>query len=332
MILVPIIEKYSSFTKGEQQIADYILNNPEEALSKTASELASASHTSSAAIVRFSRKIGYDGYSDMKVGLAKYFSDRQHFEKDMIIQANDSYENCANKLITQIVEVCSSTADHIDYRVLSRVIAAINQASCVYLLGIGSSANVALDLQQKLLRNVNEALHLSDQEKGIVMDCLKKISIELEHAIDKHSKALIAMNIELLLNYCMRFYERQFITRSDANKDALTKFEQLLNEYFLSKLPMQEGLPSVKYFADKICLSSNYFGDMVKKETGKTPQEHIQDKVIEMAKEHITETDETVSQIAYTLGFQYPQHLCRLFKKRVGCTPNEYRTQQGQII
>ena len=179
---------------------------------------------------------------------------------------------------------------------------------------------------------VNEALHLSDQEKEIVMDCLKKISIELEHAIDKHSKALIAMNIELLLNYCMRFYERQFITRSDANKDALTKFEQLLNEYFLSKLPMQEGLPSVKYFADKICLSSNYFGDMVKKETGKTPQEHIQDKVIEMAKEHSAETDETVSQIAYTLGFQYPQHLCRLFKKRVGCTPNEYRTQQGQII
>ena len=179
---------------------------------------------------------------------------------------------------------------------------------------------------------VNEALHLSDQEKEIVMDCLKKINIELEHAIDKHSKALIAMNIELLLNYCMRFYERQFITRSDANKDALTKFEQLLNEYFLSKLPMQEGLPSVKYFADKICLSSNYFGDMVKKETGKTPQEHIQDKVIEMAKEHIAETDETVSQIAYTLGFQYPQHLCRLFKKRVGCTPNEYRTQQGQII
>lgn len=179
---------------------------------------------------------------------------------------------------------------------------------------------------------VNEALHLSDQEKEIVMDCLKKISIELEHAIDKHSKALIAMNIELLLNYCMRFYEQQFITSSNANKDALTKFEQLLNEYFLSKLPMQEGLPSVKYFADKICLSSNYFGDMVKKETGKTPQEHIQDKVIEMAKEHIVETNETVSQIAYTLGFQYPQHLCRLFKKRVGCTPNEYRTQQGQII
>lgn len=174
---------------------------------------------------------------------------------------------------------------------------------------------------------VNEALHLSDQEKELVMDCLHKINIELEHAIDKHSKALIAMNIELLLNYCMRFYERQFITRNVANKDALTKFEELLDEYFQSSLPMQDGLPSVKYFADKIYLSPNYFGDMIKKETGKTPQEHIQLKVIELAKERIAETDQTVSQIAYALGFQYPQHLCRLFKRRVGCTPNEYRAQ-----
>lgn len=179
---------------------------------------------------------------------------------------------------------------------------------------------------------VNEALHLSEQERGIVMDCLEKISMELEHAIDKHSKALIAMNIELLLNYCMRFYERQFISRSDANKDTLSRFEQLLDDYFQSSLPMQDGLPSVKYFADKICLSSNYFGDMIKKETGKTPQERIQEKIIELAKEHIAETDKTVSEIAYTLGFQYPQHLCRLFKKRTGCTPNEYRLQHGQLF
>lgn len=176
---------------------------------------------------------------------------------------------------------------------------------------------------------VNEALHLSDQEKEIVMDCLKKISLELEHAIDKHSKELIAMNIELLLNYCMRFYERQFITRNDANRDSLTRFEMLLNEYFQSGLPVQSGLPTVKYFAEKICLSSNYFGDMVKKETGKTPQEHIQEKLIELAKERIVETDETVSEISYGLGFQYPQHLSRLFKKRVGCTPNEYRMQNS---
>ena len=175
---------------------------------------------------------------------------------------------------------------------------------------------------------VSEALHLSDQEKKILFDCLEKISLELEHPIDKHSKGLIAMNIELLLNYCMRFYERQFITRNDANKDALTQFEQLLDDYFQSELPMQDGLPTVKYFADKICLSPNYFGDMVKKETGRTPQEHIQEKVIELAKGEIAGTEKTVSQIAYTLGFQYPQHLCRVFKKRVGCTPNEYRMQQ----
>lgn len=175
---------------------------------------------------------------------------------------------------------------------------------------------------------VNEALHLSDQEKEIILDVLAKINIELERAIDKHSKALITTNIELLLNYCMRFYERQFITRNHANKDSLTRFEQLLNDYFQSQLPMQEGLPSVKYLAEKICLSPNYLGDMVKKETGRTPQEHIQAKVLELAKANIIETDQTVSQIAYTLGFQYPQHLCRLFKKHVGCTPNEYR-QQG---
>lgn len=179
---------------------------------------------------------------------------------------------------------------------------------------------------------VNEALHLSEQERGIVIDCLEKISLELEHAIDKHSKALIAMNIELLLNYCMRFYERQFISRGDANKDALSRFEQLLDDYFQSNLPVQDGLPSVKYFADRICLSPNYFGDMVKKETGKTPQERIQEKVVELAKEHIADTDKTVSEIAYTLGFQYPQHLCRLFKKRTGCTPNEYRLQHGQVV
>lgn len=180
--------------------------------------------------------------------------------------------------------------------------------------------------------SVNEALHLSEQERVVITDGLKNISMELEHAIDKHSKSLISMNIELLLNYCMRFYERQFITRNEENRNALTKFELLLNEYFENELPAQYGLPSVKYFADKICLSPNYFGDMIKKETGKTPQEHIQEKIIDSVKERITSSNETVSEIAYTLGFQYPQHLCRLFKKRVGCTLNAYRSQQEQTI
>ena len=176
---------------------------------------------------------------------------------------------------------------------------------------------------------VNEALHLSEEERSIVMDCLKIIRMELEHGVDKHSKTLLVNHIELLLNYCMRFYERQFITRGKTNRDVLTRFENLLDEYFESTLAEQDGLPTVKYFADKLCLSSNYFGDMFKKETGKSPQEYIQEKVIELAKERISDTADTVSQIAYSLGFQYPQHFCRLFKKRVGYTPSEYRAQIG---
>ena len=176
---------------------------------------------------------------------------------------------------------------------------------------------------------VNEALHLSEEERSIVMDCLKIIRMELEHGVDKHSKTLLVNHIELLLNYCMRFYERQFITRGKTNRDVLTRFENLLDEYFESTLAEQDGLPTVKYFADKLCLSSNYFGDMFKKETGKSPQEYIQEKVIELAKERISGTADTVSQIAYSLGFQDPQHFCRLFKKRVGYTPSEYRAQIG---
>ena len=112
----------------------------------------------------------------------------------------------------------------------------------------------------------------------------------------------------------------------------LTRFEGLLDDYFEGELAERDGLPTVKYFADKLCLSSNYFGDMFKKETGKTPQEYIQEKVIELAKERMSDRRETVSRVAYSLGFQYPQHFCRLFKKRVGCTPNEYRAQNPSFI
>jgi AraC-like DNA-binding protein len=174
--------------------------------------------------------------------------------------------------------------------------------------------------------SVNEALHLSDEEKEVVKDCIRKIQIELEHAIDKHSKRLIAMNIELLLDYCMRFYERQFITRSVVNKDALVRFEQLIDDYFLHHA-QTEGLPSVAYFADKICLSANYFGDLIKKETGKSAIEYIQLKTMAIAKDMLTNSNKTVTEIAYELGFQYPQHFVRSFKKRIGCTPTEYRLQ-----
>ena len=170
-----------------------------------------------------------------------------------------------------------------------------------------------------------EALHLSETERETIMDCFRKIEDELEHNIDKHSRRLITANIGLLLDYCMRFYERQFTTREASNKDVVVRFERLLDEYFDSKAPQENGLPSVKYFADKACLSPNYFGDLIKKETGKTAQEYIQCRIIELAKERILEGVQTVSQVAYELGFQYPQHFSRLFKKHVGCTPNEYK-------
>lgn len=174
----------------------------------------------------------------------------------------------------------------------------------------------------------NEALHLSEEEKKIFRDCLEKIQLELIRPIDKHSKRLIAQNIQLLLDYCMRFYDRQFVTRNKVNKDTLVKFEELLDTYFQSDKPQVQGLPSVKYFADSVNLSPNYFGDLVKKETGRTAQEYIQNKLVNIAKEEILGSDKSVSEIAYRLGFQYPQHFTRIFKKNVGYTPKEYRELQ----
>lgn len=171
----------------------------------------------------------------------------------------------------------------------------------------------------------HEALHLSLRERTTIMDCLDKIRTELEHAIDKHSKSLIVMNIELLLSYCLRFYERQFITREAVNKDILQKFENQLDTYFTHHPAEEKGLPTVKYFADQAYLTPNYFGDLIKKETGKSAQEYIQYKLVERAKDLISETDLTMSEIAYELGFQYPQHFGRLFKKQAGITPNMYR-------
>src|SRR6478752_768902 len=172
----------------------------------------------------------------------------------------------------------------------------------------------------------NEALHLSERERKIVLDCLSKIEYELEHAIDNHSKRLIVSNIELFLNYCIRFYDRQFITRDNVHKGILERFENLLNDYFQTDKPQSIGLPSVAYCASELNLSSSYLGDLIKKETGKTAQEHIQSKVIDVAKERIFDQSKSVSQIDYELGFKYPQHFARLFKQRVGQSPNEYRT------
>ncbi len=171
----------------------------------------------------------------------------------------------------------------------------------------------------------NEALHLSARERQIVFDCFEKIEYELSQSVDKHSKRLIASTIELFLNYCERFYDRQFITRENINKGVLERFEELLNTYFISEKPSSIGLPTVSHFADELNLSSNYFGDLIKKETGKTAQEYIQNKIIDIAKDKIFDGNKTMSEIAYELGFKYPQHFSRLFKQRVGFAPNEFR-------
>jgi len=177
--------------------------------------------------------------------------------------------------------------------------------------------------------NVSEALHVSERERQLVLDSFSKIKFELEHSVDKHSKMLIANNIELLLNYCVRFYDRQFITRDNAHKGVLEKFESLLHDFFSSDKPQEVGLPSVAYCANELNLSPNYFGDLIKKETGKSAHEFIQLKLIDVAKERIFDTKRSVSEIAYGLGFKYPQHFTRVFKQYVGMSPMEYRSSMN---
>jgi len=172
---------------------------------------------------------------------------------------------------------------------------------------------------------VHEALHLSESERKIIYDCFMKIESELKQTIDKHSKTLIVANIDLFLSYCVRYYDRQFITRDNANKGILRRFETLLNDYFASEKPQLLGLPSVGYCAEQLNLSANYFGDLIKKETGKSAQEYIQLKLMDIGKEKIFDMSKSVSEIAYELGFKYPQHFSRSFKQHVGYSPNEYR-------
>ncbi|WP_352423018.1 helix-turn-helix domain-containing protein [Proteiniphilum sp.] len=175
--------------------------------------------------------------------------------------------------------------------------------------------------------NTNEALHLSAKERHLVLDLFSKINDELQHSVDKHSKTLIASSIELFLNYCERFYDRQFITREDVNKGILARFENLLKGYFSSDNPTEIGLPSVAYCAGELNLSANYFGDLIRKETGKSAQDYIQAKIIDVAKDKLFNSDKTINEIAYELGFKYPQHFSRMFKKTAGISPSEYRSK-----
>jgi AraC-like DNA-binding protein len=173
----------------------------------------------------------------------------------------------------------------------------------------------------------NEALHLSKKERKLVLNVFETIEDELRQNLDQHSKTLVISHLQLLLNYSTRFYDRQFITREHVNKGILEKFETLLNSYFSSEKPQNFGLPTVSYCAEELHLSANYFGDLIKKETGISALEYIQTKVIDVAKERIFDIDKSISEIAYELGFKYPQHFTRLFKQKVGMSPNIYRNQ-----
>lgn len=169
-----------------------------------------------------------------------------------------------------------------------------------------------------------EALHLSADEREIFLDCLDKISRELSHPVDHYSAALLSANIQLLLEYLHRFYDRQFITRHRANSDVLSRFERDLKSYFESSENL-DSIPTVAYFADRASLSPGYFGDLIKKETGLTAQEMISHHIVDVAKHRLAATSDDISVIAYNLGFQYPQHFTRLFKRLTGQSPRQYR-------
>ena len=173
----------------------------------------------------------------------------------------------------------------------------------------------------------NEALHLSDREREIVNHSFENIATEINQNIDRHSKKLIVANLELLLKYCSRFYDRQFITRESVNHGIIEQFESLLNEYIFGEKLKHEGLPSVAYFADELHLSANYFGDLIKKETGKSAQEYIQTKVTGIWPRRKIFDTQQISQPNRIMiwGFKYPQHFTRFFKLKVGVLPNEYR-------
>ena len=169
-----------------------------------------------------------------------------------------------------------------------------------------------------------EALHLSAQEVEVFRGVLTMIEQELHRAIDKHTRELIVSNIELLLNYCLRFYDRQFITREEINHGVVIKFLTLLDEYMNDKAKY-EGLPTVAYFADKCCLSNGYFGTLVKTETGRTAKDLINDRVLAKAKELLQSETITITEVSQRIGFEYPQHFVRFFKSLTGKTPSQWR-------
>lgn len=229
-----------------------------------------------------------------------------------------------------------------DYQEESLVFVAPGQVLTVekYLPGVHPKGKVLIFhpdfLKGSILNNIlndysffsyasNEALHMSKKEKNMIMNMFETIEDELHQNLDKHSKTLVVSHLQVLLNYSTRFYDRQFMTREHVNKGILERFESIINDYFNSEKLQTIGIPSVAYCAEQLHLSANYFGDLIKRETSASAQEYIQEKVIALAKQKIFDVNKSISTIAYQLGFKYPQHFTRLFKKKVGMSPIEYR-------
>lgn len=174
--------------------------------------------------------------------------------------------------------------------------------------------------------SVNEALHLSDKEKEVIIALFRNLEEELSNRIDEISQDIIVSQIELLLNYAHRFYKRQFITRKPANNTLLQNLETILDEYFSGTASLHRGTPSVQYLADRLNLSPSYLSDMLRSMIGLNTQQLIHDKLIEKAKEKLSTTDLSVSEIAYELGFEHPQSFSKLFKAKTSQSPLEFRT------
>ncbi|WP_299681225.1 AraC family transcriptional regulator [uncultured Tenacibaculum sp.] len=173
--------------------------------------------------------------------------------------------------------------------------------------------------------STHEALHLSKKEENTLIDIVANIKTELVSNIDKHTQEVIITNLQLLLNYSKRFYDRQFITREHHNSDVMSKVEELIREYYDNNLQVERGTPTSEYFAQKVHFSTNYLSDLLKKETGKSTKDYIDDYIIKLAKNKLLNTGFSVSEIAYDLGFNYPHYFSRMLKKKVGESPGEFR-------
>lgn len=169
----------------------------------------------------------------------------------------------------------------------------------------------------------NEALHMTEEEKEIIIGLMHSMQTEINKPRDNHQDKIIVSYIELMLNFCQRFYDRQFMTRKLDNTDILTRFHDILKEYYSTELQLQHGIPTLQYMADRLCLSSSYLGDLIKRATGINASKYIQRMVIQEAK-NLMSAGHSISQTAYSLGFTYPQHFTRFFKREEGITPKEY--------